>query len=199
VWRERNFCHRFQDGRGCGPLCPRIHGAQPVFDVHTYLLNKAREDPVWRLAIIEVARALAVPTLAIHDVSSDSSEELPPPAPGYPQHGKSFAQHTGGLIPTVPPKVYPCVPKFFDISGDSGSAQGLGQASQDTSNRYPWETATPSVNPGTVAVVKAIPKSTIQPKLQPPPLPAHIRVPPMHYANAAGTNGAAEEDTDFHC
>ena len=59
----------------CGQLCPRTHGVQPISDVHTYLLNEAREDPAWRFAIHEVARSLAAPVLAITDISSESSDE----------------------------------------------------------------------------------------------------------------------------
>ena len=201
VWRERNFCHKYQDGRGCGHLCPRIHGEQPVFDVHTYLLNKAREDYVWRLAIIEVARALAAPVLAITDISSDSSEELPvtPPAPGYPQHNTGHPHPTGGLIPVVPPKVYPNVPRFYDISGEGGSANGPEQGQTTANYMPPWETASPAATTNTAVIVKAIPKSSIQPKLAPPPLPAHFRVPPQRYAQAVGTSATAEQNTDFEC
>jgi hypothetical protein len=158
---------------------------------------------VWRLAIIEVARALAVPVLAITDISSDSSEELPvtPPAPGYPQHNTGYPQPTGGLIPAVPPKVYPSVPRFFDISGEGGSANGLGQGQTTANYIPPWETANPvaTTTTNTAVIVKAIPKSSIQPKLAPPPLPAHIRVPAQRYAQAVGTSATADQNTDFEC
>ncbi len=74
IWRERNLCHRFEDGRNCKPFCLRIHGEQPLFDVHTFLTNKAAEDPTWKRSVVEVARVLAgaPPILAIRD--QDSSE-----------------------------------------------------------------------------------------------------------------------------
>ena len=147
---------------------------------------------MWRLAIIEVARALAVPLLAITDISSDS-EELPvtQPAHGYPHP-------TGGSIPVVPPKVYPNVPRFYDMS-EGGSANGPEQGQTTANYMPPWETASPAATTNTAVIVKAIPKSSIQPKLAPPPLPAHIRVPPQRYAQAVGTSATAEQNTDFEC
>jgi hypothetical protein len=125
---------------------------------------------------------------------------VPQPAPGYPQHGTGYPQPTGGLVPVVPPKAYPSVPRFFDISGEGGSASGLGQVSQTTANHIPpWETANPVATTNTTVVVKAIPKSSIQPKLAPPPLPAHIRVPAQRYSQAIGTGATAEQNTDFEC
>ena len=160
----------------------------------TYLLNKAREDYLWRLAIIEVARVLAVPMLAITDIDSSSSDEGPAHVPMHHPQG------TGGLIPNVPPKAYPSVPRFYDISGDNMATSGQGYAIQPTAAVFipPWETTPSTTASNNTPIAKAVPKSMIQPKPSPPPLPANIRVP-QPQAKAAGVSTTAVEDTDFEC
>ncbi len=190
-FRDRNLCSRYAQGENCQPYCAKMHGDQVVFDVHTWLLNRAAESPTWQRAIVEVNRVLsgAPPILAVshQDHVELEAEKCMQPVPGIP------------VVPLrkCPPSGPPSGLQFFDISADTDAADDQPYTGSNAAalNVCPWEAPPPPASyPACAAVVTA----TAKPK--PPPLPPRFKGPPVHYAQAAAAaQSQAHAEPDFEC